>query len=67
MDCNPEVALKRIKDGKLRKVSDKKEYVKTSELQRKIRGGDKNLHSGKLEMATRWERGAMMGVSLNET
>lgn len=67
VDCDPEIALKRIKAGTLRNLSDKKEYFETSELQRKIRGGYKNLLSGRFEMPTPFDMGAIIGPILNET
>ncbi len=67
VDCDPKIALKRIEGGTLRNLSDKKEYFETSELQKKIREGYKNLLSGKLDMPTPFDMGALVGPVLNET
>jgi dTMP kinase len=67
VDCNPKIALKRIKGGTLRNLSDKKEYFETSELQKRIREGYKNLLSGELGMPTPFDMGALVGPVLNES
>ncbi|MFL2963033.1 MAG: dTMP kinase [Candidatus Thalassarchaeaceae archaeon] len=67
VDCDPEIALKRIEGGTLRNLSDKKEYFETSDLQKKIRAGYKNLLSGELEMPIPFDMGALVGPILNET
>ena len=50
VDCDPEVALNRIKSGTLRAHSNKEEYFETTELQRKIRDGYRDLLSGDMEL-----------------
>tara|TARA_B100001113_G_scaffold202516_1_gene165983 strand:+ start:6355 stop:7707 length:1353 start_codon:yes stop_codon:yes gene_type:complete len=67
VDCDPKIALKRIEGGTLRNLSDKKEYFETSKLQKEIREGYKNLLSGKLDMPTPFDMGALVGPILNET
>ena len=66
VDCNPKVALDRIKSGTLRAHSDKEEYFETSELQKKIRAGYTELLSGNIEMPTPFDMGAIIGPVLNE-
>ena len=66
VDCNPKVALDRIKSGTLRSHSDKEEYFETSELQKKIRAGYTELLSGNIEMPTPFDMGAIIGPVLNE-
>ena len=66
VDCDPGVALSRIKSGTLRAHSDKEEYFETSVLQEKIREGYKKLLSGEVEMPTPFDMGAIIGPVLNE-
>ena len=66
VDCDPEVALNRIKSGTLRAHSEKEEYFETSELQKQIRAGYHQLLSGKVEMPTPFDMGAVIGPVLNE-
>ncbi|MDC0212894.1 dTMP kinase [Euryarchaeota archaeon] len=66
VDCDPEVALNRIKSGTLRAHSNKEEYFETTELQRKIRDGYRNLLSGEKEMPVPFDMGAIIGPILNE-
>tara|TARA_Y100001935_G_scaffold251388_1_gene253213 strand:+ start:1832 stop:3178 length:1347 start_codon:yes stop_codon:yes gene_type:complete len=67
VDCDPEVALSRIKSGTLRAHSDKEEYFETSVLQEEIREGYKKLLSGEVEMPTPFDMGAIIGPVLNES
>jgi len=67
VDCDPEVAMKRIQSGTLRMMSDKEEYFETTDLQRKIRSGYSDLLSGKVEMPTPFDMGAIIGPVSNET
>ncbi|DAC43346.1 MAG TPA: dTMP kinase [Candidatus Thalassarchaeaceae archaeon] len=66
VDCDPSVALDRIKSGTLRAHSDKEEYFETSELQMMIRHGYQELLSGNIEMPTPFDMGAIIGPVLNE-
>ena len=66
VDCDPEVAMKRIRSGTLRSLSDKEEYFETTDLQRRIRQGYASLLSGEIEMPTPFDMGALIGPILNE-
>ena len=66
VDCDPEVAMKRIQSGTLRSLSDKEEYFETTDLQRRIRQGYASLLSGEIEMPTPFDMGALIGPILNE-
>ena len=66
VDCDPELALNRIRTGTLRIHSEKEEYFETSSLQKEIRSGYYNLLSGELEMPTPFDMGAIIGPVLNE-
>ena len=66
VDCDPEVALRRIKGGTLRALTEKEEYFETSELQLRIREGYTSLLSGREEMPTPFDMGAVIGPILNE-
>ncbi|RZP11686.1 MAG: dTMP kinase [Candidatus Poseidoniales archaeon] len=66
VDCDPEVALRRIKGGTLRALTEKEEYFETSELQHLIREGYTRLLSGEIEMPTPFDMGAVIGPVLNE-
>ncbi len=66
VDCDPDVALKRIKSGTLRAHSNKEEYFETTELQRKIRDGYRKLLSGEIEMPVPFDMGGIIGPILNE-
>ena len=48
VDCDPEVAMKRIQSGTLRMMSDKAEYFETTELQKAIRSGYASLLTGEI-------------------
>ena len=67
VDCDPEVAMKRIQSGTLRMMSDKAEYFETTELQKAIRSGYASLLSGEIEMPTPFDMGAIIGPVSNET
>ena len=67
VDCDPEVAMKRIQSGTLRMLSDKAEYFETTELQKAIRAGYESLLSGHIEMPTPFDMGAIIGPVSNET
>ena len=67
VDCDPKVALSRIKSGTLRAHSDKEEYFETSVLQGKIREGYRELLSGSMDMPTPFDMGAIIGPVLNES
>jgi dTMP kinase len=66
VDCDPEIALDRIRKGTLRGLSSKEEYFETSELQIRIREGYRQLLSGDLEMPTPFDMGAILGPISNE-
>ena len=66
VDCNPKVALDRIKSGTLRAHSDKEEYFETSELQKEIRAGYTELLSGNIEMPTPFDMGQSSDLFLTK-
>ena len=66
VDCDPELALNRIRTGTLRIHSEKEEYFETSSLQKEIRAGYHSLLSGEIEMPTPFDMGAIIGPVLNE-
>jgi len=66
VDCDPEIALERIRKGTLRGLSSKEEYFETSELQIRIREGYRQLLSGDMEMPTPFDMGAIIGPISNE-
>ncbi len=66
VDCDPELALNRIRTGTLRIHSEKEEYFETSSLQKEIRSGYYSLLSGELEMPIPFDMGAIIGPVLNE-
>ena len=67
VDCDPNVAMKRIQSGTLRMMSDKAEYFETTELQKEIRAGYASLLSGEVEMPIPFDMGAIIGPVSNET
>ena len=67
VDCDPKIALNRIKTETLRGLSNKEEYFETSEFQKSIREGYKMLFSGEEEIPTPFDMGAIVGPILNET
>ena len=66
VDCNPEIALDRIRRGTLRGLSSKEEYFETSELQIRIREGYRQLLSGEVETPIPFDMGAIVGPISNE-
>ena len=66
VDCDPEIALERIRKGTLRGLSSKEEYFETSELQVRIRDGYRHLLSGEMELPTPFDMGAILGPISNE-
>ena len=66
VDCDPEVAINRIRSGTLRMMSDKAEYFETTELQKAIRAGYAALLSGEIEMPIPFDMGAIIGPVSNE-
>lgn len=66
VDCDPEVAMKRINRGTLRKSSQKKEYFETDELQTLIRAGFHELLSGKVSAPEPFNQCTIAGPILNE-
>ncbi len=66
VDCEPELALRRIRDETLRGVSNKEEYFETTEFQARIREGYRALLSGIMEMPTPFDMGAILGPISNE-
>ena len=66
VDCDPKIALERIKSGTLRGISNKEEYFETSNIQIRIREGYRRLLSGELEMPVPFDMGAVVGPVSNE-
>ena len=66
VDCDPKIALGRIRSETLRGLSDKEEYFETSDFQIRIRQGYQDLLSGKMEMPTPFDMGAIIGPISNE-
>jgi dTMP kinase len=66
VDCEPELAMRRIRDETLRGVSNKEEYFETTEFQSRIREGYRSLLSGDVEMPTPFDMGAILGPIPNE-
>jgi len=66
VDCDPEIALKRIRNQTLRGLSNKEEYFETSDFQAQIRDGYHGLLSGKYEIPTPFDMGAIIGPISNE-
>ena len=66
IDCDPEKAIKRIRTGTLRMTSDKQEYFETTEIQKKIRNGFKELLSGKIMVSAPFDKCHVVGPILNE-
>jgi len=65
VDCDPELAMKRINSGTLRGSSQKREYFETNELQSKIRTGFHELLSQQ-EAPPPFDRCTIAGPILNE-
>ena len=66
VDCNPEIAMRRISTETLRGLSNKSEYFETTKFQSRIRNGYKLLFSDKTELPTPFDMGAIVGPILNE-
>ena len=66
VDCDPKIALERIRSGTLRGISNKEEYFETSNFQIRIREGYRQLLSGELEMPVPFDMGAVVGPVSNE-
>ena len=66
VDCDPEIALERIRSGTLRGISNKEEYFETSDFQIRIREGYRRLLSGELEVPVPFDMGAVVGPIPNE-
>ena len=66
VDCDPNIALERIRSGTLRGISNKEEYFETSNFQIRIREGYRRLLSGELEMPVPFDMGAVVGPVSNE-
>ncbi len=66
VDCDPKIALERIRSETLRGLSDKEEYFETSDFQIRIRQGYHDLLSGKMELPTPFDMGAIIGPISNE-
>tara|TARA_B100000686_G_C16788140_1_gene976672 strand:- start:610 stop:1956 length:1347 start_codon:yes stop_codon:yes gene_type:complete len=66
VDCTPEIALNRIRNETLRGLSNKEEYFETTDFQIRIREGYLDLLSGRVEMPTPFDMGAVLGPILNE-
>ncbi len=66
VDCDPEIAIGRIRNETLRGLSNKEEYFETTKLQRQIRSGYKKLLSGEIHMPVPFDMGAVVGPIVNE-
>tara|TARA_B100000683_G_scaffold257316_1_gene278691 strand:- start:491 stop:1834 length:1344 start_codon:yes stop_codon:yes gene_type:complete len=66
VDCDPEIALERIRSGTLRGISNKEEYFETSDFQIRIREGYRQILSGELEVPVPFDMGAVVGPISNE-
>ena len=66
VDCDPKIALERIRSGTLRGISNKEEYFETSNFQIRIREGYRQLLSGELEIPVPFDMGAVVGPVSNE-
>ena len=68
VDCDPEIAIRRIKSGSLREASpDKAEYFETLEIQRMIRSGYSQVLSGNPLTGTPFDDVEIIGPILNDT
>ncbi len=66
VDCDPKIALNRIRNETLRGISNKEEYFETTDFQIRIRDGYRALLSGEVEMPTPFDMGAIIGPISNE-
>ena len=68
VDCDPEIAMRRIKSGSLREASpDKAEYFETLEIQRMIRSGYSEVLSKDSLTNTPFDDVEIIGPILNDT
>ena len=67
IDCDPAKAMKRIQSGTLRMTSNKQEYFETTEIQKQIRKGFRNLLSGKIKVPEPFDKCQVVGPILNES
>ncbi|MDP6856866.1 MAG: dTMP kinase [Candidatus Thalassarchaeaceae archaeon] len=66
LDCDPEVALKRINQGTLRmETMDKTEYFETDVFQNRIRTGFHRLLGGEIAMPDPFNQGTVVGPIMN--
>jgi len=66
VDCDPKIAISRIRNETLRGVSNKEEYFETTKLQKKIRAGYEQLLSDDFQLPVPFDMGAVVGPILNE-
>ena len=67
IDCDPKKAMIRIQSGTLRMTSNKQEYFETTEIQKKIRKGFKDLLSGEIKVPSPFDKCQVVGPILNES
>ena len=67
IDCDPAKAMKRIRSGTLRMTSNKQEYFETTEIQKQIRNGFRDLLSGKISVPDPFDKCQVVGPILNES
>ena len=67
IDCDPAKAMKRIQSGTLRMTSNKQEYFETTEIQKQIRIGFRDLLSGKINVPEPFDKCQVVGPILNES
>ncbi|MDG1549537.1 MAG: dTMP kinase [Candidatus Poseidoniaceae archaeon] len=67
IDCDPAKAMKRIQSGTLRMTSNKQEYFETTEIQKQIRKGFRDLLSGKISVPEPFDKCQVVGPILNES
>ena len=67
IDCDPVKAMKRIRSGTLRMTSNKQEYFETTEIQKQIRKGFRDLLSGKIKVPEPFDKCQVVGPILNES
>jgi dTMP kinase len=68
VDCDPEIAIMRIRSGSLREASpDKSEYFETLEIQKKIRSGYEVVLSGQSPTGTSFDTVRVVGPIRNES
>ncbi len=67
IDCDPAKAMKRIQSGTLRMTTNKQEYFETTEIQKQIRKGFRDLLSGKISVPEPFDKCQVVGPILNES